>query len=389
MVKVTLLFGMAQVIFIRYVAGLQFSGGVFNKTAEAKISNGTIVIRAPEMLIGGKDDVVINLRNRENGLKEAGFRCHLYDLAPLLLDKEMHISQVKPVVTKFGSADIVHHMDLFVCRSFVDTDVPVDIQERNYWCRSNQFMKTSTSGGSSCSQMIWVYDKGALTYKFPKNAGIRIGKNGGYERILLQIHYLLPKGYKIGSEDGFLDSSGFEILTETQRSTDSHLFAFIDAKMVIPAQQINHHVSVHLSSSELAQIVGNDLKQFGEIKPFAVHLHAHNYATSLWLDHYRNGKKIDEYGSLRPFKGYGPDQSFFNLPENSTTIRLGDSLTFNCVYDTTSRQRMIRYGVGHGDEMCGPVVLYMPHSMDHTESNIIETSCYGPGNCRSNPRRLG
>ena len=89
--EVTLLFGMTQVIFIRYVARMRFSGGAFNKTAEAKISNGTIVIRAPEMLIGGKDDVVINLRNRENGLKEAGFRCHLYNLAPLLLDKEMHI----------------------------------------------------------------------------------------------------------------------------------------------------------------------------------------------------------------------------------------------------------------------------------------------------------
>ena len=110
MVKVTLLFGLAQVIFIRYVEGLQFSSGVFNETAEAKISNGTIVIRAPEMLIGGKDDVVIDLRNQENGLKEAGFRCHLLDLAPLLLDKEMHITQVKPVVTKLGSADVVHHM---------------------------------------------------------------------------------------------------------------------------------------------------------------------------------------------------------------------------------------------------------------------------------------
>ena len=110
MVKVTLPLGMIQVIFIRYVAGLQFSGGVFNKTAEAKISNGTIVIRAPEMLIDGKDDVVIDLRTQENGLKEAGFRCHLYDLAPLLLDKEMHITQVRPVVTKLGSADAVHHM---------------------------------------------------------------------------------------------------------------------------------------------------------------------------------------------------------------------------------------------------------------------------------------
>ena len=119
MVKVTLLFGMAQVIFIRYVAGLQFYGGVFNKIAEEKISNGTIVIRAPEMLIGGKDDVVINLRNGENGLKEAGFRCHLYDLAPLLLDKEMHIIQVKPDVTKSGSADIVRHVDSHVAQKLI------------------------------------------------------------------------------------------------------------------------------------------------------------------------------------------------------------------------------------------------------------------------------
>ena len=384
MVKIILFLGITQVFFIRYVQGLQFSGGVFRKTAEAKMSNGTIVIRAPEMLIGGKDDVVINLRNRETRLKEAGFRCHSYDLAPLLLDKELHITQVKPIVTKSGSTDIVHHMDLFACRSKVDTDIPTKIQERNYWCATFQFMKSS-----SCSQMLWVYDKGALTYKFPENAGIRLGKNSGYERILLQTHYLLPKGYKKGSEDGFLDSSGFEILTESQRSTDSHLFAFIDTKMVIPARQDNHHVSVHLSSSELSKIVGNDLKQFGEIKPFAVHLHAHNYATSLWLDHHRNGKKIDEYGALKPFKGYGPDQSFFNLPPNATTIRPGDSLTFNCVYDTTSRQRMIRFGVGHGDEMCGPVVLYMPHSKDHIESNMIETSCSGPGYCRTNPRRLG
>ena len=118
-----------HVFFIRYVVGLKFPGRVFRKTAEAKMSNGTIVIRAPEMLIGGKDDVVINLRNRESRLKEAGFRCHSYDLAPLLLDKELHITQVKPIVTKSGSTDIVHHMDLFACRSKVDRDISTNIQE--------------------------------------------------------------------------------------------------------------------------------------------------------------------------------------------------------------------------------------------------------------------
>ena len=58
----------------------------------------------------------------------------------------------------------------------------------------------------SCIQMIWAYDRGALTYKFPSDTGIRLGPSVGFTHLLLQIHYLLPKGYVVGQGDGFFHS---------------------------------------------------------------------------------------------------------------------------------------------------------------------------------------
>ena len=39
-------------------------------------------------------------------------------------------------------------------------------------------------------------------------------------------------------------------------------------------------------------MIAPDLLQYGYVKPFAVHLHAHNYAKSVKLEHYRNGKML-------------------------------------------------------------------------------------------------
>ena len=47
------------------------------------LENNIISIRAPEAKIGGADDVIINLENNK-GIKDAGFRCHAYDLRPAL-----------------------------------------------------------------------------------------------------------------------------------------------------------------------------------------------------------------------------------------------------------------------------------------------------------------
>ena len=104
---------------------------------------------------------------------------------------------------------------------------------------------TMTKEGAACSQIIWAYDKGALKYTFPPDTGIRLGTNSGYTHFLLQIHYLFPKEYIVGRDDGYFDSSGFDLSTGSPRPLDSHLFGFVDTQMVISSGHEAYHFSVH------------------------------------------------------------------------------------------------------------------------------------------------
>ena len=72
---------------------------------------------------------------------------------------------------------------------------------------------------------------------------------------------------------------------------------------------------------------------------------------------------IGEYGRLDPFHGYGPDQSFqpTSVAQRNQPLLAGDSLQFHCVFNTMKAKDTINYGVSHGDEMCGPVILFYPH----------------------------
>ena len=327
--------------------------------------NKVFSIRAPEARIGGKNDVIINLENND-GIKDAGFRCHAYDLRPAL-NEDVHVVKIKPVVSALSDlADVVHHMDIFTCQQKIETSFPADWSKRNDWCAMEEFI----SKEKSCIQMIWAYDRGALTYKFPSDTGIRLGPSVGFTHLLLQIHYLLPKGYVVGQGDGFLDSSGFDIYTGKPRNVDSHLFGFLDQGLLLPPKKSKYKFSVHLSSMDLAKLVGPDLAHFGEIQPFAVHLHAHDHGKALWLEHFRDGTKIGEYASIDPFHGYGADQTFIHVPKNAPPLRPGDSLTFHCIFDTRDTSHAINYGVSHGDEMCAPLVLYYPHVKDHATNNV-------------------
>ena len=54
----------------------------------------------------------------------------------------------------------------------------------------------------------------------------------------------------------------------------------------------------------------------------------------------------------------------------SHSFRRGDSLAFNCIYDTSNEQDQIHYGVSHGDEMCAPILLYYPHAKGASSGNM-------------------
>ena len=50
-------------------------------------------------------------------------------------------------------------------------------------------------------------------------------------------------------------------------------------------------------------LLAGDLLEYHEVHPFAVHLHAHNFARSVTLKHYRGDKELRNYGELKPFHG--------------------------------------------------------------------------------------
>ena len=108
------------------ITASQFSVGVSRKNAEPKLVNGTVIIKAPQMVIGGRDDVAITRGNRSDPASEGVvFRCHSYDLRPILeKNTELQITEITPIVNTSGSDDIVHHMDIFACQPKIVLQIP-------------------------------------------------------------------------------------------------------------------------------------------------------------------------------------------------------------------------------------------------------------------------
>lgn len=83
-----------------------------------------------------------------------------------------------------GGYSIVHHMDVFVCGEEMDA-APGDAQ-----CLTDSWL---TPHGP-CYAMLWAYDKGAVRpHELPSDAGFRVGRGTPWTKLLLQIHFLLPR----------------------------------------------------------------------------------------------------------------------------------------------------------------------------------------------------
>jgi hypothetical protein len=167
--------------------------------------------------------------------------------------------------------------------------------------------------------------------------------------------------------------------------------------MRLPAGHERYDYSIRTATDRLAHMLRHDITMYGEVHPVAVHLHMHNHGRQTWLEHHRGGQQLAEVGRIDQYKGFGVDQSFFVVDasmdraaqEHSakeaadghftwrpTTegIREGDQLAMHCVFDTRCRYATplndancekaaadIHYGLSHGDEMCGALMMYYPH----------------------------
>ena len=62
--------------------------------------------------------------------------------------------------------------------------------------------------------------------------------------------------------------------------------------------------------------------------------HMHGAGREIWVDHLRGAEKLGEYGRKMAYAGYGPDQTFFDLPpaDAARPFRPGDTLRLTLDY---------------------------------------------------------
>ena len=347
-----------------------------------------VQLRYPTTTIGDASgpDTIIDLKDNE-GNYDAGFVCKPYALSELLgvdhSHTDSHLVSIEPVVTNIPAyGSIVHHMDIFACQHSVMQEYK-DLKNRRQhsrWCSHDSFLDTS------CKRLLWVYDRGAKRFELPKNVGMLFGPSSGFDSLVLQMHYLLPKKFIIGQDQPLIDSSGFELVFDhTLRKKDAAIIGFLDFTINVPPGENAYVFTNHIDSMSLATMVSSDFLEYGKIIPFAVHLHAHDHTIAVRLEHYRGSHKLKTYDYLKPFHGYGDDQTFRHLPKDGVEpILPGDSLSFICTFSNpASALRPIVYGVSHGDEMCAPILMYYPHSRGAKGYNVGNMASFEESKTRS------
>ena len=135
--------------------------------------------------------------------------------------------------------------------------------------------------------------------------------------------------------------------------------------MLIPPGAVGFEYGNRLQASDLARILGDDLRQApgGVITLRQIHAHAHKHARSVSLRRTRNGQTTTLF-EISTYCGYGSCQHFHDLTASASaaqpTIELGDALEFRCVYDNPDPYEL-GYGLSAMNEMCGPILVYTPH----------------------------
>jgi len=250
-----------------------------------------------------------------------------------------------------------------------------------------------------------------------------IGAGSPYTRLALEWHYLMAndgrKGLK-NIEDHFTDHSGIVLkLTPDLRRHSAATLGFIGGNMQLPPGHERFDYGIRTSAGKLETIIGHDLDKYGQVHPLAAHLHMHNHGRQAWIEQHRESCEggicpaaagfPKEMARIDTYKGYGVDQSFFLVDAESDPkaaraarveaaaghfqwspstegIKAGDQLSMHCVFDTMCKYGIdhsdptcekatepIKYGLSHGQEMCGLLLMYYPHdpTVRFPQSNVM------------------
>jgi len=323
----------------------------------------------------------------DHGAQDMFIATRFYDISQL---PPSQIVEFHPKVTRHKGItfdnSIVHHMDLFLCTA----------EAQQY---PTETIETPSMGGdTACDAMPWAYDRDGKALVLPDHVGVSIGKGTPYTRLAFEWHYLLNKdGDLFNVYKDFTDHSGVDlVLTPDIRQHSTSTFGMMNMDMALPPGREHFEYVMTTAKNKVGSLLQHDFKMYNTLKPIAVHLHMHNHGRKARWDHLREGHKIGEFGRIDQYKGWGTDQSFFMIADKgvrnqkqtrqeakrghfdwkgeNTELKEGDSLRMHCVFDTRCKYATplhdpncekasapIDYGLSHGKEMCGFLMMYYPH----------------------------
>ncbi|XP_070781695.1 DBH-like monooxygenase protein 2 homolog [Enoplosus armatus] len=253
------------------------------------------------------------------------------------LNTKHHIYLVEPVIEHH---DIVHHMLLYRCPSFV----------------TEPYDKPCYGGdiGDACFGVVATWAVGGGVSELPENAGIPVGGEDREMFYRLEIHYNNPNNIT-----GRTDSSGLRLYYTAQlRQHDvgimtAGLQTLDHLQYNIPPKASQFHTYSVCNTSIFSQRV-NPLP---DLHVFAVLMHTHLAGRKVRVGHYRNGKQIDFLGLD---ENYNFEMQQMTNLGNIKTIKQGDEIAVECTYSTINRTRVTQMGLATTDEMCLAFLFYYP-----------------------------
>ncbi|XP_036003327.1 DBH-like monooxygenase protein 2 homolog [Fundulus heteroclitus] len=277
----------------------------------------------------------VNVNNITVPANKTYYHCKVMKLPEL--PTKHHIYQVEPEIENH---DVVHHMLLYHCPSFVK-------QPYDKGCYMGDI-------GDACFGVVASWGVGGGTYELPENTGIPIGGVDSGRFYRLEIHYNNPQ-----KKEGITDSSGLRLYyTDQLRQHDvgiltTGVFPVSRMPYKIPPEAPQFHTYGICNTSLFSQLVN----PIPDLQVFSVLLHTHLAGRKVRVGHFREGKQIDFLGVN---ENYDFDmQEIVNLG-SIKTVKPDDEIIVECTYSTADRTEATLMGLSTTDEMCLAFLFYYP-----------------------------
>jgi hypothetical protein len=264
-----------------------------------------------------------------------------YNLIPVM-EQTNFLVKIEPIIQE-GNEAIVHHVLLYLC----EEDLEMNTTETGYLCDSENMPDRD-----KCQNIFFAWAVGAEEFYLPSHTALAIT---GARYIMLETHYDNPE-----LKEGVHDTSGFRLhVSKTPRETNSG-FLFAGRlpywSQVIPPSYTEFVTQGECTSGCLTKAF--DASGESEVQIFAGFLHTHLAGVSVKVRHFRGEEELP-YIMI-------DDNYDFNFQEvrhfpKEITLKKGDNLIIECIYNTDDRKSITIGGQRTQEEMCLAGLLYYPY----------------------------